>query len=53
MHRAVDCTSIALRLDYIALGRFEKLADRYAKTSYGEYLLGIYQSFVNLGGVEL
>jgi glucose-1-phosphate thymidylyltransferase len=36
---------IALRLGYITLDHFEKLAERCAKSSYGEYLLGIHRSF--------
>jgi glucose-1-phosphate thymidylyltransferase len=36
---------IALRLGYITLDHFEKLAQRCAKSSYGEYLLSIHQSF--------
>lgn len=35
----------ALRLGYISLDHFEELANRYAKSSYGQYLLGIHQSF--------
>jgi glucose-1-phosphate thymidylyltransferase len=37
---------IALRLGYITLDKFETLAQRCAKSSYGEYLLGIHRSFV-------
>ncbi len=36
---------IALRLGYITLDHFEKLALRCAKSSYGEYLLNIHHSF--------
>jgi glucose-1-phosphate thymidylyltransferase len=36
---------IALRLGYITLDNFEKLAQRWAKSSYGEYLLGIHNNF--------
>ena len=36
---------IALRLGYIGLDHFEKLAERCAKSSYGQYLLGIHRSF--------
>jgi glucose-1-phosphate thymidylyltransferase len=36
---------IALRLGYITLDHFEKLAARCAKSSYGQYLLGIHRSF--------
>jgi glucose-1-phosphate thymidylyltransferase len=38
---------IALRLGYITLDHFEKLAARCAKSSYGEYLLGIHRTFVD------
>jgi glucose-1-phosphate thymidylyltransferase len=38
---------IALRLGYITLEKFRKLAERCAKSSYGEYLLGIYQSMAH------
>jgi glucose-1-phosphate thymidylyltransferase len=41
----VSCPEeIALRLGYITLDQFQKLAERYAKSSYGQYLLGIHQS---------
>ena len=36
---------IALRLGYISRQQFHELAQRNAKSSYGEYLLSIYQSF--------
>jgi glucose-1-phosphate thymidylyltransferase len=36
---------IALRLGYISRQQFHRLAQRNAKSSYGEYLLSIYQSF--------
>jgi glucose-1-phosphate thymidylyltransferase len=36
---------IALRLGYISLDHFYKIAQRTAKSSYGEYLLSIYKSF--------
>jgi len=36
---------IALRLGYISLAQFYKLACRVAKSSYGEYLLAVYNSF--------
>ncbi len=35
---------IALRLGYISLEQFRALAQRYAKSSYGEYLLSVYDS---------
>ncbi len=38
---------IALRLGYINLGQFHKLAQRCAKSSYGQYLLGIHRSFIH------
>ena len=37
---------IALRLGYITLDQFEKLARRCEKSSYGEYLLAIHRTFV-------
>lgn len=36
---------IALRQGYISLEAFEKLAQKNAKSSYGEYLLSVYRSF--------
>ena len=38
---------IALRLGYISLDQFHKLAQKSAQSSYGEYLLSVFQSFVN------
>lgn len=38
---------IALRLGYISLDAFRSVAGRNAKSSYGEYLLSIYDSFAN------
>src|SRR5579885_3668268 len=38
---------IALRLGYITLEHFKMLAERCAKSSYGEYLLGLYEAFVS------
>ncbi|MBV8745562.1 MAG: glucose-1-phosphate thymidylyltransferase RfbA [Xanthobacteraceae bacterium] len=35
---------IALRLGYISLDQFHKLAQKSAKSSYGEYLLSVYHS---------
>jgi glucose-1-phosphate thymidylyltransferase len=35
---------IALRLGYISLDQFHKLAQKTAKSSYGEYLLSVYHS---------
>jgi glucose-1-phosphate thymidylyltransferase len=37
---------IALRLGYISLDRFHKLAQKNAQSSYGEYLLAVHRSFV-------
>jgi glucose-1-phosphate thymidylyltransferase len=36
---------IALRQAYISLEAFEKLAQKNARSSYGEYLLSVYRSF--------
>ena len=36
---------IALRLGYISLAQFHKLAQKVAKSSYGEYLLAVHGSF--------
>ncbi|NJO53793.1 MAG: glucose-1-phosphate thymidylyltransferase RfbA [Bacteroidales bacterium] len=36
---------IALRLGYISLDKFHALAQRVAKSSYGEYLMSVYQHF--------
>jgi glucose-1-phosphate thymidylyltransferase len=36
---------VALRLGYISLEHFRKLAQRNAKSSYGEYLISVYNSF--------
>ena len=36
---------IALRLGYITLDHFHELATKYARSSYGQYLLGIHRSF--------
>lgn len=44
---------IALRLGYITLDQFEKMAARCAKSSYGEYLMNIYQSFARSRRAEL
>jgi glucose-1-phosphate thymidylyltransferase len=37
---------IALRLGYISLNQFHLLAQRVAKSSYGEYLLSVYHSLL-------
>jgi glucose-1-phosphate thymidylyltransferase len=50
----VSCPEeIALRLGYITLDHFLKLAERCAKSSYGQYLLGIHRSFVTSRRAEL
>jgi glucose-1-phosphate thymidylyltransferase len=50
----VSCPEeIALRLGYITLDHFQKLAERCAKSSYGQYLLGIHGSFVKSRRLEL
>lgn len=36
---------IALRMGYITLDQFHSLAQRSARSSYGEYLLSVYHSF--------
>jgi glucose-1-phosphate thymidylyltransferase len=50
----VSCPEeIALRLGYITLDHFQKLAERCAKSSYGQYLLGIHRSFAKSRRAEL
>jgi glucose-1-phosphate thymidylyltransferase len=44
---------IALRLGYITLDHFEALAQRCAKSSYGQYLLSIHRSFTRSRRAEL
>jgi glucose-1-phosphate thymidylyltransferase len=44
---------IALRLGYITLDHFETLAQRCAKSSYGQYLMTIHQSFAKSRRAEL
>jgi glucose-1-phosphate thymidylyltransferase len=44
---------IALRMGYITLDHFEKLAERCAKSSYGQYLLAIHRSFTKSRRGEL
>lgn len=44
---------IALRMGYITLDHFEKLAQRCAKSSYGQYLLSIHETFVKSRRAEL
>lgn len=41
---------IALRLGYISLDQFHKLAQKTAKSSYGEYLLSVYRSLAESAG---
>ncbi len=41
---------IALRLGYISLDQFHKLAQKSAKSSYGEYLLSVYRGLTDSGG---
>jgi glucose-1-phosphate thymidylyltransferase len=36
---------IALRLGYISLDHFKTIAQKAAKSSYGDYLFSIYKSF--------
>ena len=43
---------IALRLGYITVDKFGRLAERCAASSYGEYLAGIHQSFVKSSRAE-
>jgi glucose-1-phosphate thymidylyltransferase len=50
----VSCPEeIALRLGYITLDHFQKLAERCAKSGYGQYLLGVHASFVKSRRAEL
>jgi glucose-1-phosphate thymidylyltransferase len=44
---------IALRLGYITLDHFHELAERCAKSSYGQYLLGVHRSFTQSRLLEL
>lgn len=41
---------IALRQGYISLEAFERLAQKNAKSSYGQYLLSVYRSFERKAG---
>jgi glucose-1-phosphate thymidylyltransferase len=43
---------IALRLGYITLDQFYKLAERCSKSSYGQYLLEVHRSSMNLRSAE-
>jgi glucose-1-phosphate thymidylyltransferase len=50
----VSCPEeIALRLGYITPGHFRRLAERCAKSSYGQYLLDIHRSLTKSRGAEL
>jgi glucose-1-phosphate thymidylyltransferase len=50
----VSCPEeIALRLGYITVDHFHKLAERCAKSSYGQYLLGIHRSFMKSRATEI
>ena len=50
----VSCPEeIALRLGYITPDHFQKLAQRCAKSGYGQYLLEIHRSLVKSNGSEL
>ena len=40
-----EIEEIALRQGYISLDEFEKVAQKTAKSSYGEYLMSVYRSF--------
>jgi glucose-1-phosphate thymidylyltransferase len=44
---------IALRFGYITLDRFEKLAQRCAKSSYGEYLMTVFRTYPKSRRAEL
>jgi glucose-1-phosphate thymidylyltransferase len=44
---------IALRMGYITLDHFKTLAERCAKSGYGEYLLGLHDSFANSGAAGI
>jgi glucose-1-phosphate thymidylyltransferase len=49
----VSCPEeIALRLGYITLDHFHKLAQRCAKSSYGQYLMDTHRSFAKSRGAE-
>jgi glucose-1-phosphate thymidylyltransferase len=51
--RVASLEEIALRLGYITLDKFETLAHRCAKSSYGEYLFSIHRSFAKSPRAEL
>ena len=51
--RVACLEEIALRLGYITLDHFYELAARCAKSSYGQYLLGIHRSFDHSRYAEL
>jgi glucose-1-phosphate thymidylyltransferase len=46
--RIASPEEIALRLGYISLDQFHKLAQKTSKSSYGEYLLSVYRSLSDL-----
>jgi glucose-1-phosphate thymidylyltransferase len=46
--RIASPEEIALRLGYISLDQFYKLAQKTSKSSYGEYLLSVYRSMSDL-----
>ena len=43
---------IALRLGYITLDQFASLAERCAKSSYGQYLMSVHESCLKLSGAS-
>src|SRR5262249_40980887 len=51
--RVACLEEIALRLGYITLDQFAKLAARCAKSSYGEYLMSVHRSFARSRRAEL
>ena len=50
--RVACLEEVALRLGYITLDHFEKLAERCAKSSYGEYLMSIHRTFARSRSAE-
>jgi glucose-1-phosphate thymidylyltransferase len=51
--RVACLEEIALRLGYITLDQFAKLAARCVKSSYGEYLMSVHRSFARSRRAEL
>ena len=51
--RVACLEEIALRLGYITLDQFAKLAARCARSSYGEYLMSVHRSFARSRRAEL